>query len=125
MMPFGVCALAAASVVRTWSRLTFIDSSTRGFSSTRTAGLAPPPTVTWPTPCTCEAICAPSPPIRSSRKNSRRCGEDAVPLHRPRSNLREDRIGGVVHLAGGVAVRGERKDQDRRVGRVDFAIGGI
>ena len=33
-------------------------SSARGFSSTRTAGLAPPPTITCPTPSTCASFCA-------------------------------------------------------------------
>ena len=29
-----------------------------GFSSTRTPGSALPPTITWPTPVTCDSFCA-------------------------------------------------------------------
>ena len=29
-----------------------------GFNSIRTAGNVPPPTITWPTPLTCESFCA-------------------------------------------------------------------
>ena len=57
-LPLGVLALALASVVRTWSRPICMLSRARGFSSTRTAGLAPPPTVTWPTPSTCASFWA-------------------------------------------------------------------
>ena len=35
-----------------------LAASRVGSSSTRTAGSAPPPTVTWPTPSTCESFCA-------------------------------------------------------------------
>src|SRR6266568_1513570 len=39
--------------------------------------------------------------------------------------LREDGGSGVVHLAAVERVGGEREDHDRRVGRIDLAVGGI
>ena len=53
--PFGVLALVAAIAVRTCSRPMPYLFSIDGFSSTRTAGSAPPPTSTWPTPRICES----------------------------------------------------------------------
>ena len=56
--PFGRLALVDVIAVRTSSKP--IPSLLRsvGFSSTRTAGSDPPPTVTWPTPFTCDRRCA-------------------------------------------------------------------
>ena len=70
-------------------------SAASGLTSTRTAGSAPPPTITWPTPCTCESFCC-----RIDRR-------------------------GVVHLRLVVGVRRQRQDHDRRVGRIDLAVGRI
>ena len=66
-----------------------------GLSSTRTAGNELPPTVTWPTPCTCDSFCA-----RMVEAASYIC---------PRVER----------------VRRQRDDHDRRIGRVDLAIGRV
>ncbi len=70
-------------------------SSASGLSSTRTAGSELPPTVTWPTPSTCESFCA-----------------------------------SIVEAASYICARrqrvgGQRQDHDRRVGRVDLAVGRV
>ena len=66
-----------------------------GLSSTRTAGSELPPTSTWPTPSTCDSFCG-------------RIVEAASYIWPVRQR-----------------VRGQRQDQDRRVGRVDLAVGRI
>ena len=43
----------------------------------------------------------------------------------PATASAHDRRGRVVHLARGQDVRGQRQDQDRRVGRIDLAIGRV
>ncbi len=57
MSPFGRLALAEVSAARTSSRLSPRSLSAVGSTSTRTAGSAPPPTLTCPTPLTCESFC--------------------------------------------------------------------
>ena len=64
----------------------------RGSTCTRTAGCWPPPTNTCPTPSTCEIFCA-----RTVFAASNTC-------------------------ASGSVSRGEREDEDRRVGRVDLPV---
>jgi hypothetical protein len=49
--------LVAASTPRTSSSPIPYRLSASGFTSTRTAGNAPPPTITCPTPGTCESFC--------------------------------------------------------------------
>ena len=66
-----------------------------GLSSTRTAGRAAPLMMTWPMPLNCDRL------------------------------LLQNRAGRIVHLAAGQRLRGQRQDQDRRVGRVDLAIGRV
>ena len=56
-LPLGRLALVAASAARTSSRPMPYLFSAGGFSSTRTAGSAPPPTRTWPMPSTCDSFC--------------------------------------------------------------------
>src|SRR5260370_30477823 len=56
--PFGVLAFELAKTLRTWSRPMPYLFSAGGFSSIRTLGSALPPTVTWPTPVTCDNFCA-------------------------------------------------------------------
>jgi hypothetical protein len=56
--PLGRLAFAPESTVRTCSRPIPYLLSASGLSSTRTAGSELPPTVTWPTPLTCESFCA-------------------------------------------------------------------
>ena len=77
---------------RTSSRVRPTPASASGSTCTRTAGCWPPPTKTWPTPSTCEIFCA-----RTVLAASKTC-------------------------ASGSGLRGEREDQDRRVGRVDLAV---
>ena len=55
--PFGRLALAAARTMRTSSSPSPFLFSAVGFRSTRTAGSAPPPTMTWPTPGTWASFC--------------------------------------------------------------------
>ncbi len=55
--PLGWFTLAAASVVRTSSRLMPLACRMEGLTSTRTAGRAPPHTNTWPTPGTWDSFC--------------------------------------------------------------------
>ena len=50
--------IAAAKAVRTCAVPMPYAVSSMGFSSARTAGLAPPLTITCPTPSTCESFCA-------------------------------------------------------------------
>src|SRR5471032_2486696 len=59
-LPLGKLALEALITWRTCSRLTPYWLSRSGFSSTRTAGNAPPPTVTSPTPVVCNSRCSSS-----------------------------------------------------------------
>ena len=66
--PFGEFALTARSAVRISSRPTPIWLRRLGSTRTRTAGLAPPPTMTWPTPETCESFWA---RIESAASNRR------------------------------------------------------
>src|SRR5580704_13674067 len=56
--PLGMLAFAALSTLRTWSRPIPYLFKAGGLSSIRTLGSEPPPTVTWPTPLTCESFCA-------------------------------------------------------------------
>src|SRR6266850_2782809 len=56
--PLGVLAFALASTLRTCSNPMPYLFSDGGFSSIRTPGNALPPTVTWPTPLTCDNFCA-------------------------------------------------------------------
>ena len=51
-------ALVLTMALRTCSSEMPLDASRTGSSSTRTAGSAPPLTVAWPTPSTCESFCA-------------------------------------------------------------------
>ena len=55
--PLGRFVLAAASAVRTSSSDRPLPCRAVGFTSTRTAGRAPPPTLTWPTPATWDSFC--------------------------------------------------------------------
>ena len=55
--PFGRFTLVALSTARTSSSPMPYLFSAVGFSSTRTAGSAPPPTTTWPTPSTWDSFC--------------------------------------------------------------------
>ena len=57
-MPLGRKALAALRALRTSSMLTPARFRASGMASTRTAGRAPPPTVTSPTPGICEIFWA-------------------------------------------------------------------
>ncbi len=57
-MPLGRKALAAARAARTSSVLMPARFRASGLSRTRTAGSAPPPTVTSPTPGICEIFWA-------------------------------------------------------------------
>ena len=52
-------------------------------------------------------------------------GEDLADAGDLRDLLREDGVGGVVHLRQRDGVGGEREDEDGRVGRIDLAIGGV
>ena len=95
MLPFGwstVCVAMTLLHVRRGSRPT--PASATGSTCTRTAGCCPPPTLTWPTPFTCEIFCART--VLADSKTS---------------------------LSGSVSRR-QRQDEDRRVGRVDLAVGG-
>ena len=56
--PLGLLALVLAIAVRTSSNVMPRLFISVGWSSTRTEGSEPPPTVTWPTPETCEMRCA-------------------------------------------------------------------
>src|SRR6266851_135424 len=56
--PLGVLALALANMLRTCSNPMPYLFNAGGFSSMRTLGSALPPTVTWPTPLTCDNFCA-------------------------------------------------------------------
>src|ERR1039457_3628008 len=56
--PLGVLAFAPLNAVRTCSRPMPYLFSAVGFSSTRTAGREPPPTVTCPTPVNWASFCA-------------------------------------------------------------------
>src|ERR1039458_10152894 len=56
--PLVVLAFAPLNVVRTCSRPMPYLFSAVGFSSTRTAGREPPPTVTCPTPVNWASFCA-------------------------------------------------------------------
>ena len=56
-MPFGLLALAEASAARTSSSPMPYLNSAFGLSSTRTAGSAEPPMMTWPTPVICDSRC--------------------------------------------------------------------
>ena len=56
--PLGRLALAAASAARTSSSATPYLKSVSGFNSTRTAGSELPPTLTCPTPSSCDSFCA-------------------------------------------------------------------
>ena len=42
-----------------------------------------------------------------------------------RKFLRQNRRGGIVHLAFAEHVGGERKDENRRIGRIHFAVGRV
>ena len=55
--PFGLLALAEASAARTSSSPMPYLNSAFGFSSTRTAGSAAPPMMTWPMPLICDSFC--------------------------------------------------------------------
>ena len=55
--PLGRFVLAAASVVRTSSMDRPVRLRAIGLTSTRTAGRAPPPTLTCPTPGTWDSLC--------------------------------------------------------------------
>ena len=90
--PWASWRSRAPSAVRTWPRLMPIWASTFGSTRARTAGFAPPPTNTWPTPSNCESFWA---RIESAASNRRPTGSD---------------------------VRGQGKDHDRRVGRVDLPV---
>ena len=54
----GRFAFVEVIAVRTSSKPMESLLRTVGLSSTRTAGSEPPPTVTWPTPFSCEMRCA-------------------------------------------------------------------
>src|ERR1700680_764645 len=56
--PLGVLAFAWLRAVRTESRPTPSLFSSMGLTSARTAGFAPPPTKTCPTPSTCASFWA-------------------------------------------------------------------
>ena len=56
--PLGVFALTVPRAARTCSRLRPIWLRRAGSTRTRTAGLAPPPTMTWPMPSTWESFWA-------------------------------------------------------------------
>ena len=56
--PLGEFEVAVESAVRTSSIDRPTPASAPGSTETRTAGCCPPPTVTWPTPDTCEIFCA-------------------------------------------------------------------
>ena len=56
--PFGELAVAVESDARTSSIDRPTPASAPGSTETRTAGCCPPPTVTCPTPDTCEIFCA-------------------------------------------------------------------
>src|SRR5664279_3242330 len=55
--PLGMFRLAAPMAIRTSSRARPWALSRVGFTSTRTAGRAPPHTKTWPTPWICDSFC--------------------------------------------------------------------
>src|SRR5271170_981995 len=57
-MPLGRLALVAVIALRTVSGLMAYFCSVLGLSSTRTAGNELPPTLTVPTPLTCDSFCA-------------------------------------------------------------------
>jgi hypothetical protein len=65
MSPLGRLRLALARVVRTSSRLSPWLFRATGFTSTRTAGSAPPHTKTCPTPWTCDSFCCSTEEARS------------------------------------------------------------
>ena len=66
--PFGEFALAAASAARTWPRPIPSCASTLGSTRARTAGRAPPPMVTCPTPATWESFWARTESAASNRR---------------------------------------------------------
>ena len=70
-------------------------SDASGFSSMRTPGSALPPTITWPTPLTCDSFCA--------------MMVEAASYIWPLSRM----------------WRGEREHEDGRIGRIHLAVGGI
>ena len=57
MSPFGRFVFTLKRNVLTSSRPRPVRERAIGFTSTRTAGSAPPPTNTWPTPGTCASFC--------------------------------------------------------------------
>ncbi len=57
-LPLGWLTVVRVSAERTSSRLRPRPASDAGSACTRTAGWAPPPTVTWPTPAICEIFWA-------------------------------------------------------------------
>ena len=91
-LPFGRLAFADPRNVRRSSRPSPSAFSTVGFTSTRTAGSAPPPTKTWPTPSTCAMRCC-----RTDEARSYIC-------------------------ARLISLRRQREHHDGRVGRIDLPI---
>ena len=93
--PFGQLALAAASAARTSSRPMPYLNSARRVELDAHRRQRAPPMMHL---------------------------ADALDL---RQILLQDVRGGVVDLAAGQRVRGQRQDQDRRVGRIDLAVGRV
>ena len=63
--------------------------------------------------------------LDAHRRKARAADIDVADAAQLRQPLRQDVARGVVHLALRHRLRGQRQDHDRRVGRIDFAVGRI
>jgi hypothetical protein len=63
--------------------------------------------------------------LDAHRRKARAADIDVADAAQLRQPLRQDVARGVVHLALRHGLGGQRQDQDRRIGRIDFAVGRV